>query len=43
MKITKLDNKGRGITYQNDKITFVENALIDEEVSINITNDKKIC
>lgn len=41
MKITKLDNKGRGITYQNDKITFVENALIDEEVSINITNDKK--
>ena len=41
MKITKLDNQGRGITYQDGKIIFVENALEDEEVSIIITQDKK--
>lgn len=41
MKITKLDNQGRGITHQDGKIIFVENALEDEEVSIIITQDKK--
>lgn len=40
MKISKLDNKGRGITYQNNKITFVENALEDEDVVISVINDK---
>ncbi|MDE6141404.1 MAG: TRAM domain-containing protein, partial [Bacilli bacterium] len=41
MRVTKLDNQGRGITYQDGKIIFVENALEDEEVSIIITQDKK--
>ncbi|MDE6292743.1 MAG: methyltransferase, partial [Bacilli bacterium] len=41
MKKTKLDNQGRGITHQDGKIIFVENALEDEEVSIIITQDKK--
>ena len=41
-KISKLDNKGRGITYINDKITFVNNALEGEEVIIdNLKEEKK--
>ena len=41
-KISKLDNKGRGITYINDKITFVNNALEGEEVILdNIKEEKK--
>ena len=39
--IEKLDNFGRGITYINDKIVFVENALPDETVEIEIINEKK--
>lgn len=34
--IKKLDNFGRGITYINDKICFVENALEEELVELNI-------
>ena len=41
MKIVKMDNKARGITYNNNKIVFVNNALIDEDVDIKITLDKK--
>ena len=41
VKIEKLDNFGRGITYINDKICFVDNALEGEVVSIDITVDKK--
>lgn len=41
MKIEKIDNKGRGITYYNGLITFVNNALPDEEVKINITSENK--
>ena len=40
-KIEKLDNFGRGITYINDKICFVENALPNEKVEIKITKEKK--
>ena len=40
MYIEKLDNKGRGICFVDNKITFVENALPDEEVDIEITNSK---
>ena len=40
MDILKLDNKGRGICYVDDKITFVENALAGEDVDIKITNSK---
>ena len=41
-KISKLDNKGRGITYINDKITFVNNALEGEEVILsNVIESKK--
>ena len=33
-KIDRLDDFGRGITFVNDKICFVNNALIDEEVEL---------
>ena len=41
MKIEKLDHYGRGITRINNKICFVENALKDEDVLINITKETK--
>lgn len=41
VKIEKLDNFGRGITYINDKICFVEGALEGEVVDIDIVTDKK--
>ena len=39
VKIDRLDNFGRGICFINDKICFVENALEDEEVEIDIINE----
>ena len=41
MLIQKMDNQARGITYYNDKIVFVNNALPNEDVDINIIIDKK--
>ena len=43
MKVTinKLDHFGRGITHINNKITFIENALPDEIVDINIYKETK--
>lgn len=41
MRIEKLDNNGRGITYINDKITFVNNALPEEDVELIITSENK--
>lgn len=41
IKIEKLDNLGRGIAKINNKIVFVENALPNEIVDIEIINDKK--
>lgn len=41
VKIEKLDNQGRGICYVNNKITFVENALPDEQVKIRLTKESK--
>ena len=41
VKIEKLDNFGRGITYIDETICFVENALEDEVVEIEITKEKK--
>lgn len=41
MKIEKLDHNGRGITFVDNKITFVQNALPGEAVDIEITNSKK--
>ena len=38
--VDKLDNFGRGITYINNKITFIDNALPNEEVDIEITKEK---
>ena len=40
VKIDKLDNFGRGITYINNKICFVDNALPGEVVEIEITKEK---
>ena len=40
VKIEKLDNLGRGITYINNKICFIENSLPNEIVDIEITKDK---
>ena len=39
--IEKLDNFGRGIAYVNDKICFIENALINEKVDIKIIKEHK--
>lgn len=41
VKITGLDDFGRGITRINDKICFVKNTLPDEVVDIEILNEKK--
>lgn len=41
VKIEKLDNLGRGIAKVNNKIVFVDNALPDEVVDIEIIKDKK--
>lgn len=41
MLIQKMDNQARGITYHNDKIVFVNNALPKEDVEISIILDKK--
>ena len=41
VKIEKLDNQGRGICYVNNKITFVENSLPNEQVKISITKESK--
>lgn len=39
VEILKLDNFGRGITYINDKICFIENTLPNEVVEIEITKE----
>ena len=39
VKISKLDNYGRGICYINNKITFVTNALPEEVVEITLTKE----
>lgn len=39
--IDRLDHQGRGITYIDGKITFVENALPNEEVEIEIVSSSK--
>ena len=39
--IEKLDNLGRGICYLNNKITFVENALPNEIVDIDLYKETK--
>jgi len=41
IEITSLDHNGKGIGRLNNKIVFVENALPNEIVEINITNEKK--
>ena len=38
-EVLKLDNFGRGITYINDKICFIENALPNEVVEIEIIKE----
>lgn len=39
--IEKMDNFGRGIAYIDDKIVFVYNALVGEEVIIEVIKDYK--
>ncbi len=39
--IEKLDDFGRGIAHINNKVVFIENALPEEVVEIEIINDKK--
>ena len=41
MKIEKLDNQGRGIIYVDNKITFVNNALPNEDIEFNIIKESK--
>lgn len=39
LKIEKLDHHGRGIAHEDGKIIFVENALPDEEVEVEMTTE----
>ena len=39
--IENLDHQGRGIAKQNEKVYFIENALPNEEVEVEITKQKK--
>ena len=39
VKILRLDDLGRGISYVNDKIIFIPNALLDEEVIVEIEKE----
>ena len=41
IEIKKLDNEGRGIGYFDNKIVFVNNALPNEVVDVEITKNKK--
>ena len=41
IKIETLDHQGRGIAKLDNKVVFVENALPDEIVDINILKEKK--
>ena len=41
MEIIKYDHNGRGITYLNDKIVFVSNTIVGEDVEIKVLEDKK--
>ena len=42
MQVKKLDNYGRGITYYNDTIMFVNGALPEEDITVkNIKENKK--
>ena len=40
VKVEKLDNLGRGIARIDNKIVFIENALPEEVVDIEIIKDK---
>ena len=40
-KVIKMDHTGRGIIKVNNKIAFVNNALIGDEITIKINNEKK--
>ncbi len=40
-RIDKLDHQGRGLIKTDGKVIFVENALPDEQVEIEITKEKK--
>ena len=41
MEIVKYDHNGRGIGYLNNKIVFVSNTIIGEDVEVKIIEDKK--
>lgn len=39
LEIVKLDHQGRGIAYNQNKIVFVENALVGEKVEVNVVKE----
>ena len=41
VKIERLDDFGRGISFVNNKICFVSGVVPEEEVEIEITNEKR--
>ena len=41
VKIERLDDFGRGIAFINNKITFIENALEDEIVEVELVKECK--
>lgn len=40
-KVSSLDYYGRGVIKDDNKVIFVENALVDEIINIEIVNEKK--
>ena len=41
IKIEKLDDFGRGISYIDGKVTFISGAIKDEEVEYELTKEAK--
>ncbi|NLD79198.1 MAG: class I SAM-dependent RNA methyltransferase [Mollicutes bacterium] len=41
IEIKKLDHQGRGIGYINNIITFIPNALVEEQVEVKLTKQSK--
>ena len=40
-KISSVNHEGKGITYENNKTLFIDNALLDEVVEYKILKKKK--
>lgn len=41
VKIESYDHQGRGISHYNNKVMFIPNALLNEELEVKIIEEKK--